>query len=414
MKTKLAKQTYLILISGLLFMGFLLCLIGFQLKELSGNSIYGRMAQMNILRILNDTNQSVDELKRRLEMIPGIRVRPDKNVQQRQEKRQLPVFMLGELKPPFDWTRPFIIDYQNKKILVNFTAFNMVSVMVGIYIFVMAILVIAMLLLCYWAMRRLEKINLLARAALAQLAENINTQIVLPIDHREAALLHNDIQRIQNIMQESLQKRTQMLAAISHDLKTPITRLKLRVELLHEHEKKEALLTDIEKLESMLASILAFSKNFLQEENTVQFNLSDLVSSLCEDAVDIGESIDAEIEENILYQGRLMGIKRAIGNVLDNALKYGKVDVVVKLFEDKQKKRILCEISDQGKGVDASLYQRLFEPFYRVDQSRGDQVSGSGLGLSITKEIIEGHGGKIRLMPRKPHGLLVQIVLPCS
>lgn len=350
MKTKLAKQTYLILISGLLFMGFLLCLIGFQLKELSGNSIYGRMAQMNILRILNDTNQSVDELKRRLEMIPGIRVRPDKNVQQRQEKRQLPVFMLGELKPPFDWTRPFIIDYQNKKILVNFTAFNMVSVMVGIYIFVMAILVIAMLLLCYWAMRRLEKINLLARAALAQLAENINTQIVLPIDHREAALLHNDIQRIQNIMQESLQKRTQMLAAISHDLKTPITRLKLRVELLHEHEKKEALLTDIEKLESMLASILAFSKNFLQEENTVQFNLSDLVSSLCEDAVDIGESIDAEIEENILYQGRLMGIKRAIGNVLDNALKYGKVDVVVKLFEDKQKNGFSVRLAIREKG----------------------------------------------------------------
>ena len=209
-----------------------------------------------------------------------------------------------------------------------------------------------------------------------------------------------------------LQKRTRMLAAISHDLKTPITRLKLRIEVSPNINNKEQLLGDISELEEMLSSILLFSKSFLQEENTVKFNISELISSICEDLIDIGSKLNVDIKQDILYRGKMMGIKRAISNTIDNAIKYGQKDVRVKLYQNDEKESLICEISDKGEGVDISLYESLFEPFYRVDQSRNSAIIGSGLGLSISKEIIEGHGGTIKMMPSKPQGLTVQIILP--
>lgn len=166
----------------------------------------------------------------------------------------------------------------------------------------------------------------------------------------------------------------------------------------------------------MLSSILLFSKNFLQEENTVKFNLSELISSICEDLIDIGNKLNVDIKQDILYRGKMMGIKRAISNTIDNtidnAIKYGQKDIKIKLYQNNEKESLICEISDKGEGVDISLYESLFEPFYRVDQSRNSTIIGSGLGLSISKEIIEGHGGTIKMMPSKPQGLTVQIILP--
>lgn len=407
-RTKLAGQSYFILVSGLLFIGFLLVLVGLQLHQLSADSLYGRMSQLKVIRILNNTDQPINALKQRLQRVSGLNVQLAV-VHPKDKQQGLPVQVAGAVKPPLGFENPLVIKYREKYLQLTFSPPKMLLVIAAVYIAVMVLLLILMFYLCYWVIRRIESVNCLAQQALSQLSQNINANIVLPIEHKEVKQLYNDIRQIQNMMQQILQKRTEMLAAISHDLKTPITRLKLRVELLEGSDKKQALLTDIENIEQMLASIITFSKNFLQEENTVSFNLSQLVESLCDDAVDFGYPLEKEIGENIFYHGRMMSIKRAIDNVLDNAIKYGKSGIKVQLYREQD--RIICRISDQGAGVDAGLYHKLFEPFYRIDETRNNVVSGSGLGLSITREIIEGHGGKIKLLPAKGGGLVVEITL---
>ncbi|MCF6764180.1 HAMP domain-containing histidine kinase [Thiotrichales bacterium 19S3-7] len=410
MKTSLAKSTYLILITGLLFIGILLSLIGFQLKELSGDSIYGRLAQMNILQILNDTKQSVSQLKSRLESIPGIEVKIHTLRNTTPERKNIPILYTGNIKPPFHWDKPVLLKHKNQMLLIKFSPFNRITLLTIIYIVVMILLILLMPLLCFWAVRRLEKINLLAIDALAQLSKNIYSQIILPIEHSDAQKLYSYIQTIQAILQQALQKRTHMLAAISHDLKTPITRIKLRAELLDDPNKKSALLADIEQLETMIASILAFSKNFIEEESSTDFDLSELINSIINDLLDIGYQIQAEIQENVIYHGRMMAIKRAVSNLIDNALKYAKDEVKVSLTQTANS--IICKIADKGKGIPNDDYEKVFEPFYRIDQSRNQNIPGSGLGLSITKEIIEGHGGNIKLLPNKPSGVIALIQLP--
>ncbi|TNF66279.1 MAG: HAMP domain-containing histidine kinase [Gammaproteobacteria bacterium] len=410
MKTSLAKSTYLILITGLLFIGLLLCLVGFQLRELSGDSIYGRLAQMNILQILNDTKQSISQLKRRLESIPGIEVKVHTLRKNNPQRKHIPILTTGDIKPPFNWDKPILLKHKNQLLLIKFSPFNRITVLTIICICVMVLLIMLMLYLCFWAVKRLEKINLLAIEALSQLSKNIYSQIILPIEHNDAHKLYTSIQSIQTILQQALQKRTQMLAAISHDLKTPITRIKLRAELLEDDDKRDALLNDINQLETMIASILTFSKNFIEEENAIDFDLSLLIDSMVNDLVDLGYKIQAEIQEGIIYHGRMMAIKRAITNLLDNALKYGKEAVEIHLQQSTN--TIICKVTDQGFGIKIDNYEKLFEPFYRVDQSRNHDIPGSGLGLNITKEIIEGHGGSIKLLPNKPSGIIALVELP--
>ncbi|WP_119344845.1 sensor histidine kinase [Facilibium subflavum] len=411
MKTHLAKQTYWILTIGLLLIGFLLSLVGFQLSQLAGSSIYSHMAQRNIVDVFQNQTQDINQLKRRLENVPGMRVHIDTINNTQVASSKLPVFKLHQIRPPFDWTKPFILEYQGHYLSISFSPWNQVTAMIIIYIFAIFVLLGVMFWLCYWALKRLEKVNLLARNALETLASNIHRQISLPVENNEAESLFNSIQKIQNLLKDIVNKRTEMLAAISHDLKTPITRLKLRVELLSESQEKEALLKDVNNIEAMVNAILTFSKNFLQEENAVSFDFSELITSIAHDAQDLGHAIKLIVEKPVIYTGKVMSIKRAIVNILDNAIKYGQDEVKMQLFS--QDKYVVCQISDQGPGVSVALYERLFEPFFRADQSRNADVSGSGLGLSIAKEVIEGHGGKIKLSPNKPKGLVVQILLPC-
>ena len=411
MKTKLAKQNYLILMIGLLILGFLFSFTGYQLVDILEKNAHHKPKYTNLVRLLGDTKQPLNKLRHSLEMTSGIKVRP-LNEDRDAQYRRLSVNEIEHLKFPEGWREPFVVKYNNSEIVISFSYVNKAYIIACVCIFILVLLVIAGFLLCYFIISRLEKANLLAKEAIKQLSENINNQIALPVEHEDIAEIYNDIQKIQNNMQQILQKRTRMLAAISHDLKTPITRLKLRIELSPNISNKEQLLGDIAELEEMLSSILLFSKSFLQEENTVKFNISELVDSVCEDLIDIGNKLSVDVEQNILYRGKMMGIKRAISNTLDNAIKYGQKDVKIKLYQNDEKNSLICEISDKGEGVDISLYESLFEPFYRVDQSRNNNVIGSGLGLSISKEIIEGHGGSIKLLPSKPCGLTAQISLP--
>ncbi|MFZ9035757.1 MAG: sensor histidine kinase [Francisellaceae bacterium] len=407
-KTKLARRTYGVLISGLIFSGFLLALMGYQFSQLGKDSIYGRVAQMNIQRVINDKSQTLEQLKQRLERIPGLNVDIRSIDRDIRSSRSLLVIKSGEFNAPFDWSRPFILEFNNHRLLITFTPWNRLTLIAGIYVLVMLILVFLMLMLCYWAVRRLEKINQIAREAMSRLAENIYADITLGVDSIEARALFNDVRKIQNILREIINKRTEMLAAISHDLKTPIARLKLRIELMEQSQIRRQLLNDIDNIEKMVSSILGFTKNFTLDEKSVKFDLSELVESIVFDAEDMGHQIYSDISPEIHYIGRIMGLKRAITNIVDNAIKYGKLGIVVSLWREDSK--IICQISDQGAGVDVEVMSRLFDPFYRVDSARTSEIAGSGLGLSIAKEIIEAHGGEIKISPNKPSGLVVQII----
>jgi signal transduction histidine kinase len=126
-----------------------------------------------------------------------------------------------------------------------------------------------------------------------------------------------------------------------------------------------------------------------------------------EDLIDYGYSISTDITPEIYYEGKLISIKRAISNILSNACKYGQKDIHISLIQNENS--IICEISDKGQGISQENIAQIMLPFYREDKSRN--ISGSGLGLTIAKEIIEAHGGKIKILMNQPTGLIVRIVL---
>ena len=206
--------------------------------------------------------------------------------------------------------------------------------------------------------------------------------------------------------------RTEMLAAISHDLRTPITRLRLRVEYLNEHEQYQKAINDLNEMDTMIASILAFTRDHASAEALEYFDINALLCTLCDDFTDTGKkAIFTTPGHRITVQGRIMSIKRALINLIDNAIKYGKEASIT--LEEKQQE-IIIKITDQGKGIPTHEHEKVFEPFYRVDPSRSPETSGTGLGMAVARDIIRTHGGEVALMNNHPNGLTVIITLPLN
>ncbi len=204
--------------------------------------------------------------------------------------------------------------------------------------------------------------------------------------------------------------RTEMLAAISHDLRTPITRLRLRVEYLNEHVQYDKAINDLNEMDTMITSILAFTRDHASAEALECFDINALLDTLCDDFTDTGKKATFTASPHrITLQGRIMSIKRALSNLIDNAIKYGKEASVT--LEEKQH-TIIIKITDQGAGIPTTEQEKVFEPFYRIDPARSPETSGTGLGMAVARDIIRTHGGEITLMNHRPHGLTVIMTLP--
>lgn len=248
----------------------------------------------------------------------------------------------------------------------------------------------------------------------AQAAERVGVDInAPPLAERGPAQLRRVI-RAFNDMQQRLRRflsdRTAMLGAISHDLRTPLTRLRLRVETDRVVTQKEKMLHDIESMEGMLTSTLLFIRGVDDAEAHDAVDLASLLQTACDMVSDLGGSVEYAGAARSRYHCKPQALLRAFTNVIMNAAKYGH-GARVSLRHDPGS-GFVVEIEDEGPGLSDAEKSRVFEPFYRSDRAREADSQGMGLGLAIARSVILGHGGTIELLDRNPHGLRVRIVLP--
>ena len=197
-----------------------------------------------------------------------------------------------------------------------------------------------------------------------------------------------------------------MLSGISHDLRTPLTRMKLQTAFIKDNDISNKLTDDINEMEKMLNEYLQFTSSSYLEKDEL-FNLSELIEQIIEKYSN--EDISKNIVSRVYVNGRKNLIKRCINNLIDNALKYGK-KVNVEL--SKKTTNIFVKIEDDGPGIPEEEYDNVFKPFYKIDKGRAETKSSVGLGLSIASDIIRSHGGNIKLEKSKLNGLGVRIFLP--
>jgi two-component system osmolarity sensor histidine kinase EnvZ len=203
-----------------------------------------------------------------------------------------------------------------------------------------------------------------------------------------------------------LNQRSEMLSGISHDLRTPLTRLKLQLALLQQQDLAKKMSSDIEEMEKMLNEYLEFSRHQKNEE-TETINLNDLIKEVVEKYED--KKVDTNLEENLKINIRPNSIKRCLVNLIDNGLSYGEK---IKICLKKVKEGVVILVDDDGPGIPENEYQNVMKPFYRIDKSRNQNKSGVGLGLSIANDVVRAHGGNISLEKSSLKGLRVKIFFP--
>jgi signal transduction histidine kinase len=216
-----------------------------------------------------------------------------------------------------------------------------------------------------------------------------------------------------NRMRERMRRfnadRTRMIAAMSHDLRTPLTRLRLRAELVENTDQQNKMLAELDMMNGMIDSILSFARDDTKGEPKSLVDLSALVEGICEDASDAGEPVTFSGSRGVTISCRPNALRRAISNLVDNAVKYGR-SASVGLALDAE--HIVITVEDEGPGIPRNERERVFEPFYRIESSRDPGTGGVGLGLSVTRSIIWEHGGEIVLANRKGGGLSIRLELP--
>ncbi len=223
------------------------------------------------------------------------------------------------------------------------------------------------------------------------------------LEIRKAGL---EFDRMRKRILRHLNQRSEMLSGISHDLRTPLTRIKLQLAFIKDKEISNKLSKDVDEMEKMLNEYLQFSKSNFTEKSE-KFNLSELILSAVKEYDNKNILIDEQSE--IYFIGRKSLIKRCLNNLLDNAINFSKN---IKVKHQKIKRSVLIFIEDDGPGIPSSEYENVFKPFYKVDKSRNQTKSSVGLGLSIASDIIRSHGGDIELGKSEMGGLKIKIFLP--
>lgn len=231
-----------------------------------------------------------------------------------------------------------------------------------------------------------------------------------PIELRRAARSFN---KMQEQVKRFIEDRTRTLAAISHDLRTPITRLRLRVEAVVENaEEQQKMLRDLERMDAMVSSAVSFLRNGTSNEAVVAVDLASLLQAVCDDFSDMGHDVHYVGIGNLPLRCRPELLTRAVTNLVENASKHANRTTV-----DLARDRIgtaLIEVEDDGPGIPEDEMAKAFDPFYRLDAARDAESGGFGLGLAIAKTIVELHRGHIELTNRRPSGLRVVVTLPPS
>ncbi len=270
-------------------------------------------------------------------------------------------------------------------------------------------------LLTLWTVRRLTApVRTLAAAAEA-LGRDVNAP-PLPEDGptevaTAAAAFNTMAARIRRFVQD----RTELLTAIGHDLRTPITRLKLRAEFIEDEEQQRKILADLEELEAMVSATLAFGRDASGAEPVSPLDLAELLRTVLDEAGDARP----EAAERLAYEGpghftlraRPLALKRALANLVANAVNYGG-SARVRLLPPAPAGAVTIEVEDDGPGIPPGELERVFEPFHRGEPSRSRETGGVGLGLPIARNIFRAHGGDVVLANRPMGGVKATVTLP--
>ena len=223
------------------------------------------------------------------------------------------------------------------------------------------------------------------------------------LEIRQAGL---EFDKMRKRIMKHLNQRSEMLSGISHDLRTPLTRLKLQLSFIKDEKLSKKMSLDIDEMEKMLNEYLQFTSSTYLEKNET-FDVSELIENTINKYDN--NNISKELIPRVYMNGRKNLIQRSLNNLIDNSIKYSE-KINLRLF--KRNNNIIITIDDDGLGIPEKEYQNVFKPFYKLDKSRGDSKSSVGLGLSITLDIIKSHGGNIVLEKSPLNGLRVKIFLP--
>lgn len=226
---------------------------------------------------------------------------------------------------------------------------------------------------------------------------------------REVRQLAQALNAMQERIARLISDRTEALAAVSHDLRTPIARLRLRLDLSQDHLLRQASEADLDDMEKMVGSVLAYLRGDADPEAPRPVNIAALLTTLIEATLDAGQDVTYTGPSRAVLTTRPLAIKRAITNLLENALRYGE-RAYVSLRSEAGGLSILVE--DDGPGIPDSELDRVFQPFHRLEESRSRTTGGVGLGLAIARQAIEANGGTIALRNRATKGLCAEVILP--
>jgi len=256
-----------------------------------------------------------------------------------------------------------------------------------------------------WVVRPLERL----REAADALGRDIHHP---PLDETgpvEVAETSRAFNRMQRRISRFVDDRARILAAVSHDLKTPLTRIGLRADLLEDEDLGAKIRRDVDELQGMVEATLDFMRGTESREESRPLDLMALVESVCDDAAESGQRVTLSGAVKAPYQGRPLALKRCIGNLIDNALRYGGgADVTVR----HSSQTVTLTVADRGPGIPSDSLEKVFDPFFRLETSRARHSGGTGLGLGIARNIARAHGGDLVLRNRDKGGLEAELTLP--
>ncbi len=270
--------------------------------------------------------------------------------------------------------------------------------------------VISVTLLGLWAARALTA----PLSSFARAAESFSLNgAAAPLPERgpeEIRSVAKALNRMRERITALIDDRTKMLAAISHDLRTPITRMRLRSEFIEDETHRSRMLDDLDQMRSMLESVLSFLRNDRKLESMTLVDIASTLQLIADQFGDIGHKVIYAGPEHAMATGRPDDLHRSITNLVENAVRFG-TETTIRLSVSPQ--MVTIEVEDNGPGISDARKDTMLEPFVRGDDARNmDEAAGFGLGLSIAKSIVQAHGGKLSLNDRQPNGLIARMELP--
>jgi signal transduction histidine kinase len=271
-------------------------------------------------------------------------------------------------------------------------------------------IVISVSLLGFWAARALiSPLNQFADAAESFRGDGA----IAPLPERgpyEIRVAAQALNRMRERIRQLIDDRTRMLVAVGHDLRTPITRLRLRSEFIEDEALRAPMLRDLDQMQAMIESVLMFLRTGGIRERATPIDVATSLQTICDQFADMGHDVTYCGPDHLIIVASADEIHRAVTNLVDNAVRYG-TRTVVRLAEEGSEAKI--DVEDDGPGIPDAQKTAMLEPFVRGDAARGmNEKAGFGLGLSIARAVVERHGGSLELVDRQPRGLIVRIVLP--